>query len=197
MNKEIWFIEKGTSHRRKGKEVFCQNDHCKKKFIDRLNGRKKYCSTLCRGIANRKQLILNCDCCKKTFNRVKSKLSQSKSGLHFCSRKCKEKAQSLNCQENKFNAIKPNHYGTGGGKHDYRNKCFTNALSISCVDCGEVRKFLLSVHHIDGDRRNNKLNNLEIVCHNCHAKRHLRQDMNGEWIFITDSLTPRELINKL
>jgi len=60
-----------------------------------------------------------------------------------------------------------------------------------CEGCGEDERFLLIVHHIDGNRNNNSENNLEIVCSNCHMKRHLKK-VNGKWMFNTKYLTPRE-----
>ena len=32
-----------------------------------------------------------------------------------------------------------------------------------------TEKFPLTVHHIDGDCRNNKEDNLELLCPNCHS----------------------------
>lgn len=43
-----------------------------------------------------------------------------------------------------------------------------------CESCGLKEwmddKIPLELHHVDGDKRNNCLNNLLIVCPNCHAK---------------------------
>ena len=41
-----------------------------------------------------------------------------------------------------------------------------------CCDCGIEVKELLLVHHIDRDRENNKLKNLEVLCRNCHWLKH-------------------------
>jgi len=43
-----------------------------------------------------------------------------------------------------------------------------------CEICG-INKWLgnpltISVHHIDGDRRNNEVNNLQLLCPNCHSQ---------------------------
>ena len=38
------------------------------------------------------------------------------------------------------------------------------------------------VHHVDGNRDNNVTNNLEVVCHNCHIKRHLKK-VGDEWSY--------------
>jgi 5-methylcytosine-specific restriction endonuclease McrA len=41
-----------------------------------------------------------------------------------------------------------------------------------CAIC-QGKKDLL-IHHIDGDRNNNKLNNLVVLCRRCHPKVHNR-----------------------
>ena len=43
-----------------------------------------------------------------------------------------------------------------------------------CSKCGyDKHPKILVVHHKDGDRKNGKLTNLEILCPNCHAEAHL------------------------
>ncbi|MFH2056078.1 MAG: HNH endonuclease signature motif containing protein [bacterium] len=39
-----------------------------------------------------------------------------------------------------------------------------------CPFCGVADVAVLEIHHIDGDRSNNKIENLIVVCGNCHAK---------------------------
>lgn len=42
-----------------------------------------------------------------------------------------------------------------------------------CEDCGNVKwkdkLIALEIHHLDGDRTNNKYENLQLLCPNCHA----------------------------
>ena len=64
------------------------------------------------------------------------------------------------------------------------------------MDCNEDKKYLLVAHHVDKDHSNNDLANIEILCFNCHAKRHLGK-IDEEWMYSTRFLTPRELIGKL
>lgn len=62
-----------------------------------------------------------------------------------------------------------------------------------CDEC-KLRFFpLLDVHHKDGDRKNNSSENLEVLCKNCHACRHLIK-RKGKWAFQSGSLTPRDEI---
>jgi len=42
-----------------------------------------------------------------------------------------------------------------------------------CEKCGyDEAKEILGIHHIDGDRQNNKRENLMVVCPNCHSLIH-------------------------
>lgn len=42
----------------------------------------------------------------------------------------------------------------------------------SCVGCGYNKQEILQVHHKDKDRSNNDLDNLELICPNCHFEKH-------------------------
>lgn len=89
--------------------------------------------------------------------------------------------------------IMPPHYGTGDGRDIYRSyiKSLENPV---CEGCGENKRYLLTLHHVDGNRKNNVQDNFEVVCFNCHGKRHLKL-VEKHWIYCTAALTPRELLH--
>tara|TARA_R110002126_G_scaffold1738_3_gene10438 strand:+ start:8026 stop:8499 length:474 start_codon:yes stop_codon:yes gene_type:complete len=53
----------------------------------------------------------------------------------------------------------------------YRAKALRSYGSL-CGNCGESRLHVLQVHHKDGDRQNNEVDNLEVLCANCHLDTH-------------------------
>jgi hypothetical protein len=66
------------------------------------------------------------------------------------------------------------------GKYPYYNTSHLNYRLIKeglkerrCEKCGRTHWFdepiVLELHHIDGDRTNNSLENLQLLCPNCHA----------------------------
>lgn len=174
--------------KRKGLAGKCEN--CQKEFITRKDKARTCCSKQCFNKLNKKSVEIICALCGKTSFRKKSKVSASRSGLNFCSRLCKDEGQKIS---NGIKEIWPDHFGTSD--KNYRRIQGINKDSI-CCGCKLNKNYLLFVHHIDGDRENNKESNLEIVCANCHIKRHLRLE-DGKWIYSTKYLTPRELLKDL
>ena len=47
-----------------------------------------------------------------------------------------------------------------------------------CERCGYARYEILQVHHRDRNRRNNDLENLELICPNCHYEEHYVSRLN-------------------
>lgn len=138
--------------------------------IKRGNG--KFCSHSCSAIYGniyrKKRLSPNCVCaqCNKEFYRNASKRKNSKSGLQFCSRKCKDIAQRIGGIE----AIHPDHYNTGA--LNYRAQALRH-YSNKCNRCGYSKCLtIIEVHHKNRDRSNNQLENLELLCRNCHGEEH-------------------------
>lgn len=151
--------------KRQAVKVKCLN--CGKSFLKALRfikpDVKNYCSLKCANAGHRKRITLKCAMCNKLFERVPSKIKNSKSGLYFCSKHCKDKAQRIGgCKE-----IQPSHYGKG--LTTYRSIAFRE-YDAKCEICGYSNHLeILEVHHIDKNRENNDISNLIILCPNCHA----------------------------
>lgn len=116
---------------------------------------------------DKKEVFVKCSYCGKTFSKRPSSLLNSKSGLYFCCREHKDIAQRI---ENGVFEIWPEHYQNGNGKSSYRSIVFRNFEHKCCV-CGYNEEIgILEVHHKDGNRENNDISNLCILCPNCHRK---------------------------
>lgn len=154
-------------HKRRATKHVCML--CEKEFWARPRGRK-YCSIECARLSKRNRIQLNCDWCEKEFVRTPSKVKASKSGLQFCSRKCKDTAQCIGGKSE----IQPLHYGNG--KRAYRKIAFA-LYNHECAEC-EYNKFpVLEVHHVDFEHENNSPDNLIILCPTCHATKHWKKRM--------------------
>lgn len=141
------------------------------------------CSSVCRGKSRRNRALVICTNCGQEFERPINKLSGVKHGHHFCSRACKDAAQKLtgSCPD-----IRPAHYGTAKIP-DYRSLVAVE----ECELCKINETYLLVVHHVDGNRENNKRENLKVLCFNCHARHHLVEKA-GAWRYNSSTLTPIE-----
>ena len=156
---------------------------CGKGFNDRPSRKRKTCSRQCFYEYSRtERIVVKCNNCGKSISRVPSDL-RSKNNLYFCDRKCKEFAQSIS--GGNIEALQPKGYN--GGTTKYREWAF-DKYGYECSECGLLEEHLLVVHHKDGNRNNNELNNLKVVCHNCHAKLHLTR-VNDKLIYSPKHLT--------
>ena len=144
------------------------------RFADHSRGRARFCSHSCAAIHGNKHRIRlftpNCVCaqCNGSFYRNTSKQKNSKSGLQFCDRRCKELAQRIGGIE----IIQPDHYNNGSGPRFYRVKALRH-YPHQCNRCGYSKCLsVIEAHHKDRNRSNNKLENLELLCRNCHGEEH-------------------------
>lgn len=161
------------------KKIVINCEECNKEKEVRISeikrGYGKFCSRSCSAINKNKKRtsIPNVICanCEKKFYKNKSDKKQSKSGLYFCCRKCKDKAQRIGG----IKEIQPNHYGDE--LKDYRKILIKNNRLNFCERCGydKIPK-ILEVHHKDRNRYNNKLNNLIALCPTCHNEDHYKNN---------------------
>ena len=56
---------------------------------------------------------------------------------------------------------------------EYRHKAFKKH-GYACNKCLDKRRYVLQIHHKDEDRNNNKINNLMVLCANCHLEIHFQ-----------------------
>lgn len=64
--------------------------------------------------------------------------------------------------------------GLKTNSHRLKNKLIDDKLKRGCCEKCELNEWLgekipLELHHIDGNKYNNELNNLQILCPNCHS----------------------------
>lgn len=144
---------------------YCGVEYKKQARIAGGSKYEHYCSIRCGNSANVNNNLVTCECahCGNQFTRTKARLKNSKHGVYFCSRSCKDKGQSY------IKEIQPDHYGNG--EHSYRVKALNNLPNI-CAVCSYSNVDALEVHHIDKNRENNSLSNLLVLCANCHTLVH-------------------------
>ncbi len=127
----------------------------------RRNKGRVFCSLTCYGLACLKEHP--CIVCgkpvrsglnKKTCSR--SCANKNRSGIKYTGKRLKDAVVSLRLL--KIRLLKKR------GKN--------------CPRCGYDKYEILQIHHKDRDRNNNNLNNLELICPNCHSEEHYS---NNSW----------------
>ena len=138
----------------------------KKVYETRL---KKFCSSSCSATyynAKRERKKRYCDFCG---NEIKTKGSKS-----FCSQNCYKKSVQKALVDKWKNGEES---GTRGVYlvANFIRRYLLLKYDNKCEKCGWgkihsiTKKVPLHIHHKDGDCANNKENNLELLCPNCHS----------------------------
>lgn len=144
-------------------EVTCKR--CKKKFKAKPShisyGFAIYCSKKCHHAGMKTGTVKKCHVCGKEVYRAPRMVERSKSGKYFCNKSC----QTL--WRNQL-YIGKNHANYVDGKSSYRSVLARHGVKKFCRLCKTKDARVIAVHHIDHNRKNNTVENLTYLCHNCH-----------------------------
>lgn len=139
---------------------------CKKEFYAKPNwiekGWGKYCSKQCQFEGQKNGEFKHCFICKKEVYRSREQLKSSRSRKYFCGKSC----QTI--WRNAIVYAGTDHPNWRGGERVYKEIMMRSGLPRTCGRCYTKDIRVLAVHHIDSDRKNNKVDNLAWLCHNCH-----------------------------
>lgn len=132
--------------------------------LNAKRGHKNFCSITCCNANRRTSRLFTCANanCNRSFTRCKSQCERNPEGRVFCSRSC---ATSDN-NKLKSGIRNPN---WNGGYSSYRKRALVHYGS-KCQLCEYDTECCLEVHHIDGDKRNNEISNLMVVCPTHHSE---------------------------
>lgn len=161
-------------------EIICEN--CEKVFKANKNDKRKFCSKSCSAIKNNKlypkRIKLN-ENKRKSYNERQRK-SYEKRKNKFClncntittNKFCNSKCQNEYRKKEIFKKIEN---GDNSLYHKQYKKYLINKFGEKCMKCGWDERHLttgnvpIELEHIDGNSNNNNLNNLQLLCPNCHS----------------------------
>lgn len=109
---------------------------------------------------------VNCAKCNLEIDRNPSVIKRSITGNVYCSRSC------ANSMSNTLFKSGENHPNYINGEGSYRKRKLKISKEQKCENCGEDNICVLQVHHMDGNRKNNSIDNLKLLCANCHLIEH-------------------------
>lgn len=132
-------------------------------------GYGKYCSIKCRSESQKKGKFIACNICKKEKWKTPKDIQGSKSGKFFCSKKCQTHWRNRYYKGEL-------HGNWQGGEYIYRRIMLEQDVPQICKKCKIDDTRVLVVHHIDNNRKNNKINNLVWLCFNCHFLIHNKNE---------------------
>lgn len=153
-----------------GKEVSIKESERK---VRERNGRKiKYCSYECSGKAMRKGKEKQCPICHKSFYTTR--------GI-CCSVECKNKYSKISGVHKKNGYWYENGYKV---LYLEGNKSIKEHIKVMEEHIGRKLHYNEIVHHIDGNKLNNKLSNLRLMTRGEHSKLHREMELQeGKVLF--------------
>ena len=152
---------------------------CSKSFYAKpswlARGIGTYCSRPCSDEGRKNGRMVACfRCGKVTYKPPKALKSARK---FFCSKACSVAWHNEEFKEQK-------HGNWKHGTFAYKRILERAGVHPQCVLCAIEDQDIILVHHIDKDRKNNKVQNLAWLCHNCHHLVHCYPESEREFLVL-------------
>lgn len=163
------------------KHIISKCVNCDKEFNSLISENRKFCSQNCSAIfvnlsngdnklieygitKNGEKLYKICINCEKEFLIERKRMSETRK---FCTNVCHKDYE----EKIRFHNVENNGNASKKTIKAYLIKKYGN----KCMECGwnkvnpTTNKIPVELEHIDGNSENNKLENLKIICPNCHS----------------------------
>lgn len=142
------------------------------RFPSQATSKRVFCSRECSQRAQRRRVACTCFRCGKIFERWESAARNAEK--HFCSRTCQAASRSgeLNPNWNGGSFVRPDGYvavRTDGGGYVLEHRLVMEQSLGRYLTKDEV------VHHIDGDKERNDIENLQLLTPSEHTLLHLSE----------------------
>lgn len=148
---------------------------CNKEFNINISNPKMFCSQSCSTtytnkttLPKRKREFTHCLCCNTS-------LRGNQTAYKYCSNQCHCDHQYFEYIERWKNGDELGYVGKLLRPSNHIKRYIFDKFNHTCQECGFNKqhlkdgKSILHIHHIDGDAKNTKENNLQLLCPNCHS----------------------------
>lgn len=169
-----------SGRRKKGKYKKCLN--CEVKiYVHEKDIKKNFCSCSCRakyysvGSLRKNGKQIECPICKKSTYTCPSTLKLNKTGIKFCSRKCRAVAMKTGFTKWSFQKSSKD-YGNNPRKRIQINKVrFYEHRKLMEDKLGRKLDRWEHVHHINENPKDNRIENLQVLSNIEHARIHKKK----------------------
>lgn len=141
----------------------------------------QYCSRTCAGQSRRNRLTFDCVECGKRFDVQVNQADRY--NVKYCSRACKGAGK----RRQLLGAGAPWYKGGFVGRHGYKvisvdSKKYLEHRYVMAQHLDRPLTKAETVHHIDGNKLNNDINNLQLMSYRDHQLLHWKQKREtGNW----------------
>ncbi len=133
--------------------------------------RYKFCNRSCAASYNNQGVVRNPRKVERRTHCLRCNRPFKGAGILYCTQECSHLHRQELFAENLVNGTKP----LAAGSIPAIRRCLIRLRGEQCEECGwskrhsDTGRVPIEVHHVDGNFENNRVENVRLLCPNCHS----------------------------